>query len=234
MVYSENSLAAFTDATKFGTSVVELDVRNSSDDSLMVIHDNTVNRTTNGEGIVSDHLYSKLKELSLLDDFTGEVTQLKIPTLYEALSLLKGKVMIDLDIKCDKITAIYSMVEKLDMFDQTIFFCDQSDMDYVLSKKPDALVMPRARSMENLEQLMEKYHPKIVHIDDQNFNVPEAVKLIRKINPSCRIWANSLGARDLAAITGDDSGILELYSLGINVVQTDLPRYAGYLLCPID
>lgn len=227
----ENSIPSFLDAAKYGTAIVELDIRNSSDDSLMVIHDGTVDRTTTGKGKVDSQTFQNLRNYTLINEFTGDTTDLKIPTLFESLAELKGKVMVDLDIKCDRIKEIYQVVEKLDMFDQSIFFCDEADMDYVLSKNPKALVMPRANSMESLEKLMNKYNPSIIHIDNKNFDVPSAVTLIKRINPSCRIWANSLGERDIKAIFGDDSGIEELANLGINVIQTDLPRYAGSLLC---
>lgn len=227
----ENSLLAFEHSIAFGTSIVELDVRNSSDDSLMVIHDGTVDRTTNGSGQVEEMSYMQLKSLNLLNDYTQEISLSRMPTLFESLSKLKGKVMIDLDIKCDKIAEIYEAVDRLDMFRQVLFFCDESDMDFVLARNPKAMVMPRARSMEELDHLLEKYNPKIVHIDDSNFDIPAAVALIRRKSPKCRVWANTLGKRDQMAIQGDDSGVLELAKLGVDVIQTDLPRYVGSLVC---
>lgn len=227
----ENSILAFKHAVDNGTNIVEFDIRNSSDDSLMIIHDGTINRTTFGTGKVEEMTYAQLRSFPLVNDYTQELTDSRMPTLYEALSALKGELMIDLDIKCDKIGEIYATVEQLKMFDQTIFFCDEADMDYVLGKNPKAYVMPRARSMEELEHLLRKYSPKIVHIDDSNFDIPEAVKLIRSIEPKCRIWANTLGKRDIMAINGNDAGIWKLKELGIDVIQTDLPRHLSHLFC---
>ncbi|GJM60581.1 glycerophosphodiester phosphodiesterase family protein [Persicobacter diffluens] len=227
----ENSLPSFEHSVNYGTDIIELDIRNSKDDSLMVIHDGTVNRTTNGEGKVAEMNYEQLRALKLIDEFTGKDTDLQIPTLYESLKAMKGKIMIDLDIKCDNIEAIHAMVAALEMFDQCLFFCDEADMDYVLGRAPEALVMPRARSMESLEHLMEKYNPAIIHIDDSNFEVSEAVLYIKSMRADCRVWANALGKYDRAAIEGDDEGIHRLMEQGIDVVQTDLPRYVQYLVC---
>lgn len=226
----ENSILSFEHAIRYGTAIVELDIRNSSNDSLMIIHDSSVDRTTQGTGMVEEMSYDKLRELSLINDYTFEATAWKIPTLFESLSALKGELLIDLDIKCDKIQEIYATVEKLDMMDQVLFFCDEADMNYVLSQDPKAMVMPRARSMEELEQLMKKYDPKVIHIDDSNFDIPEAVALIRSYSKRCRVWANALGNRDTEAIQGSDEGILELRKLGVDVIQTDLPRYVFTLM----
>ncbi|WP_053404486.1 glycerophosphodiester phosphodiesterase family protein [Persicobacter sp. CCB-QB2] len=231
MEMPENSLPSFEHSVKYGTDIIELDIRNSKEDSLMVIHDGTVNRTTNGEGKVSEMSYEQLRALKLIDEFTGKNTDLYIPTLYESLKAMKGKIVIDLDIKCDNIEAIHATVGALEMFDQCLFFCDEADMDYVLGRTPEALVMPRARSMESLEHLMEKYNPAIIHIDDSNFEVSEAVRYIKSMRADCRVWANALGKYDRAAIEGNDAGILKLMEQGIDVVQTDLPRYVQYLVC---
>ena len=59
----QNTLAAFQLAIDIGADYLELDVRKSSDDSLMVIHDATVNATTNGSGFVNSKTYTELRAL---------------------------------------------------------------------------------------------------------------------------------------------------------------------------
>ncbi len=83
----ENTLAAFKLAMDMGAPRIELDVRLSSDAELVVIHDESVDRTTNGKGAVNDLSLAQLKALDagawFSDKFRGE----RIPTLDEALSL---------------------------------------------------------------------------------------------------------------------------------------------------
>jgi glycerophosphoryl diester phosphodiesterase len=76
----ENTIRSFDNAFQLGADFVELDVRLSKDGSLVVIHDEAVDRTTNGSGLVRD---LTLSELKLLDAGKGE----KIPTLEEVLEL---------------------------------------------------------------------------------------------------------------------------------------------------
>jgi len=76
----ENTIRSFDKAFQLGADFVELDVRLCRDGSLVVIHDEAVNRATNGSGLVHDLTLSGLK---LLDAGKGE----KIPTLEEVLEL---------------------------------------------------------------------------------------------------------------------------------------------------
>ena len=87
----ENTLRSFKKALEIGVDAVELDVRKTKDDQLVVIHDADVKRTTNGEGLVNERTLKEIKELSTEK---GE----KIPTLKEAIDFLdkKAKVLIEL------------------------------------------------------------------------------------------------------------------------------------------
>jgi glycerophosphoryl diester phosphodiesterase len=88
----ENTLRSFRKALEIGVDAIELDVRRTRDNHLVVIHDADVKRTTNGKGLVADLTLKEIKELSTEK---GE----KIPTLEEALELLDGKVKILIELK---------------------------------------------------------------------------------------------------------------------------------------
>jgi glycerophosphoryl diester phosphodiesterase len=88
----ENTLASFQKAIEIGVDFIELDIRKTKDNQLVVIHDADVKRTTNGEGLVS-HLL--LKEIKNLSSEQGE----KIPTLNETLDFLDKKVKVIIELK---------------------------------------------------------------------------------------------------------------------------------------
>lgn len=88
----ENTLAAFQLALDQGADGIELDVMLSKDRQLVVIHDDLVDRTTNGTGRVQD---LTLAELRALDAGSGE----KIPTLDEVLTRFGGKFLINIELK---------------------------------------------------------------------------------------------------------------------------------------
>jgi len=109
-VAPENTMAAFEQAVELGADVIELDLHVSSDGELVVIHDVTLDRTTNGKGPV--HACS-LQELKQLDagawfgkNFAGE----HIPTLTEVLDRFAGKVPLALEIKAG--SAFYHRIEE--------------------------------------------------------------------------------------------------------------------------
>jgi glycerophosphoryl diester phosphodiesterase len=85
----ENTLAAFQLAVSKGAAGVEFDLQLTSEGVPVVIHDSTLNRTTNGQGKVRDHSLTELKRLDAGKWFDVKFTGEKIPTLQEVLNLLK-------------------------------------------------------------------------------------------------------------------------------------------------
>jgi glycerophosphoryl diester phosphodiesterase len=88
----ENTITSFKKALEIGVDAVELDVRRTKDNQLVVIHDADVKRTTNGEGLVSE---LTLKEIKGFSAGGGE----KIPTFEEALDFLDRKVKVFIELK---------------------------------------------------------------------------------------------------------------------------------------
>lgn len=88
----ENTLLSFQKAIDIGVDWIEMDVHRSADGHLVVIHDDTVDRTTGGHGKVSEMTLAELKKLN-----AGKGQQ--IPTLQEVIDLAKGKVKMIIEIK---------------------------------------------------------------------------------------------------------------------------------------
>jgi len=84
----ENTLAAFKKALELGAGGIELDVHLSRDGQLVVIHDEKLDRTSNGKGFVGDKTLDELKALDFGSWFSPEFRNEKIPTLEEVLNLL--------------------------------------------------------------------------------------------------------------------------------------------------
>jgi len=88
----ENTLRAIKRALGYAVDMVEIDVRETKDGQIMVIHDETLERTTNGRGYVHQMTYSELRRL---DAGKGE----RIPTLQEVIDLVKGRVGLVVELK---------------------------------------------------------------------------------------------------------------------------------------
>jgi len=95
----ENTLAAFDLAIQMGASHIELDVHSTRDGHIVVIHDETVDRTTNGSGPVTSHALATLAELDAGSWFAGTFAGERVPTFSEVLERYKGRVHIHTEIK---------------------------------------------------------------------------------------------------------------------------------------
>jgi glycerophosphoryl diester phosphodiesterase len=110
----ENTLRAVKRALEFGVDGIEIDVRSSMEGSLIVIHDETVDRTTNGTGKVRD---MSLLELRSLDAGKGE----RIPLLEEVLELVKGKALLVIELKIAGMEErVLKILEEHDAFDNVL------------------------------------------------------------------------------------------------------------------
>ncbi|EHJ55961.1 hypothetical protein HMPREF9318_00717 [Streptococcus urinalis FB127-CNA-2] len=87
----ENTIAAFDEALRVGSDGIELDVHRTKDNHLVVIHDESVDRTTNGVGLVRDLTLAELKELDAGSWFSVDYFREKIPTFIEVLEFLEEK-----------------------------------------------------------------------------------------------------------------------------------------------
>lgn len=95
----ENTLAAFSLALEHGVDAIECDVRLTKDNHLVVIHDATLNRTTNSTGYVRDHTLEQLKSLDAGAWFHRRFAGERIPTLEDVLALVDGKRGLNIEIK---------------------------------------------------------------------------------------------------------------------------------------
>lgn len=98
----ENSMAALRQCVVLGADVMETDVRRSRDGHLVIMHDDSVDRTTNGKGKVADLSLAELKALRLRQDEGGAAAPLsdqQVPTLDEMLALAKDHIVLNLDVK---------------------------------------------------------------------------------------------------------------------------------------
>jgi glycerophosphoryl diester phosphodiesterase len=100
----ENTLPAFEEGLAQGANVLELDIHLSRDREVVVIHDFTVGRTTDGTGYVKDLTLAELKRLDAGLRFSPAFKNVRIPLLREVLEWAKGRAWLAIEIKSDWIT----------------------------------------------------------------------------------------------------------------------------------
>ena len=147
--YPENSLEGILSAIMLGADVVEIDIRLTKDNVMVLMHDATLKRTTdwstkNGKnGLpksanVADWTYEQLMELRLL--YNGKATDCKIPTMYEVAHLFAGRAQIHFDCKVetiDKNTDVYLLAEETGSKESFFYYYGLRTMQDWLSYNSD-------------------------------------------------------------------------------------------------
>lgn len=231
----ENSIQAIENCIAMGVDMVEIDVRETKDGELVVMHDETIDRTTTGSGYVKDWTLDSLRTLKLLDGL-GIATNHGIPTLEEALLVAKDKILINLDKSYDIFDKCFAVVEKTGTLDQVVIkgtktldevereFGQYLDRVYfmpvVIAPDPDAEAIVQAYLDERLPVAFEfvLHHDSVPLIDQF-----EAIRA-----QGAGIWVNSLwpdlnGGHDDEKAALDPSVFDWYIEHGVDMIQTDRP-----------
>lgn len=218
--YPENSIDAIREAIRLHVDIIEIDVKVSKDGVPFLMHDRTMDRTTNGKGDPEELTWEQLQQYHIVDK--GKLTQYKIPTLEMALTAAHGNILVDLDLKTDRIDDVVRIVEKAGMQDYVLFFdSDYSVLQRVKEKDADFMIMPRAHRLSEADSAIAMFKPPVVHIDF-DFYTPETVRAIK--GGMARVWINALGEPDQMLRDGKVKKALKmLLTTGANIIQTDEP-----------
>jgi glycerophosphoryl diester phosphodiesterase len=144
--HPENTLASFRGAIATGADMVELDVHLTRDNEVVVIHDDTLERTTDGKGSVADKTLTELKALDAGAWFNPRFAGERIPTLAEVMDACRGRIRINIELKKGKhfpytmeelADRTLAVVEKAGMTDQVLFSSfDPAAIDRIRDKAP--------------------------------------------------------------------------------------------------
>ncbi len=108
--FDENTIGAFKKAIEYGADYIELDVHKSKDGKLIIIHDSSLDRTTNGSGRIKDYSYNEIKE------FRTKMMNEQIPTLSLILDEFKGKIKFFIELKGEDVKRkIVKVIVKRDL-----------------------------------------------------------------------------------------------------------------------
>jgi len=201
----ENSIANIKKAVRMNFEVYESDVQLSKDGHLVIMHDSTVDRTTNGKGLVSDLNLSELKQLKLKYK-NKRLSRESVPTLEEFLVNGKGKILFKIDFKApiDSFSDAVNLVKKHEMLGHVFFRFDWSQevakdlASFVNDGMPmhPNLILFRTKTSEEVQAVLTQFKPKIieVYLRDKKItpNAIEAIRLAR--NEGVLVGTHSWGA----------------------------------------
>ena len=250
--YPENSLPSIQAAIDLGIDIVEIDVRQTQDGQLILMHDKTINRTTNGTGKVTELTWEQLKPLRLKNP-NGTLSNEPIPTLKEVMLLAKDKILVNLDKSQGIYPACVQVLKETDTEQQAILkgAGDPMQTEAILEAcNSQAFYMPivvvktqdkDARGLQQYQTAAQILQPEsieiVFHHNETALLSPQALALAH--TGDMRLWGNSLNGigagnkgehEDEHALTDPDTTWGWLISHGISVIQTDEPeRLLQYL-----
>jgi glycerophosphoryl diester phosphodiesterase len=241
----ENSVQAVKDAIALGVDMVEIDLNMTRDSVVVVMHDGTIDRTTDGKGKPSDYTLAELKKFHLRNGM-GRVTRNTIPTLEEVMLTAKGKVWVNLDKSFPYYREAYRVLEKTGTLGQALFKTDVPYgsafarygnlldsivfMPVIYPDRPDAKAI--------MEEYLDKMKPYAVELDfssDTSAILKHPEWITEK---GAKIWINSLWASlnaghedDMAVEDGNTKDSWD-WILGeqATIIQTDRIRELLYYL----
>ena len=231
--YPENSLPAMESAIQAGAHILELDFKKTKDGEIVVMHDGSVNRTTNGSGSVSGMTLEDIKKLRLRQFQGGEseVTEHQVPTLQEAIELARGRALIYLDHTWGIHNEVYDILVEEDAVDMAIFNsnADPAVVKQFLARDENILYMHKLRK-PNYQHAYEfgDYTPILWSINFEHYSDPQIQPdFVEMLSENSRIWYNTLWYGQTPDLTDEASHLdgfgwqtLIDYHHG-SVIQTD-------------
>lgn len=237
---SENSMLAIQNAIDIGVDIVEIDIQRTKDKHLILMHDETIDRTTTGKGRVDELDMDSLRNVRLRNGI-GIRTSEKVPTLEEVLRITKGQVILNID-KADRyINEVYKLLKKTGTQQYVIIKTDKPFADtrvqfhnYLTWK---TVLMPIINLDTNYaEKEVNTYlgfmKPQIIEFIYEKDNNPKPREMREKLKGKTLLWYNTMwdtlagGHDDDMALSNADSAYGYLIdSLGATIIQTDRPDY---------
>jgi glycerophosphoryl diester phosphodiesterase len=219
--YPENSLAAIQHSIDAGLDMIEIDVRQTADGVLILMHDATVNRTTDGEGPVRDLTYEHIKKLTLKTKVDSSLNH-PVPSLEEVLYMTKDHILVDLDIKDAPVKKLVNLVNKTGTKDQVLFFEHHNTaLDSVLFLDSTLMVVPRADSVKQIPGFLNRYHPPAIQVQLYMATI-DVIQQMKSAHS--KVWINALGSYDQMAAQGKlKAAFIPLIASGAKLIQSDRP-----------
>lgn len=234
----ENSLQACKNCIEMGVDMIEIDLKKTKDNQLVLMHDQTIDRTTDGKGSPSCYTLEELRKFHLKNGL-GRPTFHQIPTLEEMLELAKGKILINIDKGYDYFKEVYALLVKTGTIDQVVI---KSGHSYQKVKAENGNVLDEVIYMPiinlnapNAGEMIDGYKAmKPIAIECCFSEVtPEVLRLLKKVRDNgSKIWLNSLwpslnGGHDddrAVELGQTDASWGWLIEQGASLIQTDRPH----------
>lgn len=227
----ENCIVTFANTLKHTYAIMEIDPRYTKDSVIIVHHDYTLQRTTTGEGKVSDFTFNELRKLRL-KDMEGNATRHKIPTLDELFKWAKGKTILVLDKKDVPIEERVKAVEKNRAEAWTIVMAysfEEAQKCHALNKNIMMQVFINTpQKVDEFDKIGVPWENVVVFVGHQ---MPDNLAVFEKIHQKgarCIVGTSRNIDREFIEQRIENQQMWtnqynDLYNKGVDILETDIP-----------
>ena len=229
--FPENALETFKHSILSQPLVIECDIALSKDSVMVLMHDNRLDRTSTGKGLLSDYTYAELSKFWLKDN-AGDTTPFRIPKLDDVLLWGKGKVIFTLDVKRG---VPYSMVvdavrRRRAEAASVIITYNANQAAEVYQLAPDLMISASIQNKEDLQRLPDKGIPDnrlvaFIGVTEANADL---YNLLHEHKILCIL--GTMGNLDRQAVARGEKTYYSFIENGADILSTDRPNEAGKVL----
>jgi glycerophosphoryl diester phosphodiesterase len=216
----ENTLPAIAKAIELGCALAEIDLRYTADGEVVLVHDETVDRTTDGTGRVAEKTLAELRALDAGAQQGQAFRGTRIPTLREAVEGARGRIQLYLDLKEADPRPVVRLIEQLGARSM-VFYRPYTyvALQQILAEAPSSRVLldlgDWLQAPWLLERLRHHFPTGALSSDWRNWE-PRAVAEARRLG--IPTFVNVLGSSDTS------ENLRAAVALGFDYIQTDHPR----------
>ncbi|WP_426429936.1 glycerophosphodiester phosphodiesterase family protein [Winogradskyella sp. HB-48] len=223
--YPENCLETLKYVGDSISAIFEIDVAQTKDGKLVLMHDNSIDRTTTGSGLLKTLTYNELSSYNLVDDY-GNQTKYKIPLFSEVLKWSReNNVILTIDIKRsvsqEDVVKVIKAANAKDISIIITYDIEQAESAYKLA--PDLLLSVSARNHEEFDGLLKTEIPTENMLAFTGTRLSDKSLYQRLHNEDIVCILGTLGNLDKQAEARGDELYLRWKNLGADILATDRP-----------
>ncbi|BAO76888.1 glycerophosphodiester phosphodiesterase family protein [Winogradskyella sp. PG-2] len=223
--YPENCLETLQYISDSISAVYEVDIAQTKDSKLVLMHDNSIERTTNGSGLVKNLTYSELRKFNLQDDY-GYATNFKAPLFSEVLKWCEANnIILTVDIKRSvSIERVIEVIRKANAADNCIIITyNVAQAELAYKHAPDMLLSVSTRNHKEFDRLLETNIPteNMLAFTGTRLSNVSLYKRLHDADIVCML--GTLGNLDRQAEARGNQLYTTWKNKGIDILATDRP-----------
>lgn len=220
--YPENAIETFDNALTYAPCVIECDVAATADDSLILMHDDRLDRTTTGSGPVDSLTWEQIRQLRLIDN-EGDTTDYRVPLFRDVLRWAKDNAILTVDVKRSvPFEAVVEMIRQMEARSAAVvitYNADQAQLVHELD--PQIVLSVGVRSDEDLQRLLDRGLEPNVMVAFVGVSEPDEELYELLHGYGIRTILGTMGNLDRRAAKRGSKVYLRLYENGADILSTD-------------